>query len=495
MAQVNRVTAGRLHMAERREHKSLPRRVVVLWPYAVSVGLLAVGIGAFVYMAKAGRSAGEASLPDPGRLVSAFRAERVEHQTAVTAYGTTQAGTIWTAIAEVAGRAVEVSDRFEPGAFLPAGTVLIRIDRTDYQLAKDRYEAEVQTKEQMLAELGQQEKNLKTVLALRERRLKLANTELERVRDLFEKKVETPRALDQAEAEYVAQLTAIQETRNALGLVPAQRAQLAASLKLAKVQVAQAEVNLGKTKIKLPFAARCSEKQVEPDQYVAPGTRLGVFFSLDKAEVVVMAEGRQLLAILPREPDPALPEDLSDSEELSGLTKMPFEIPAEVRWAAGDMPATWKGKVVRIEAAIDPQSQSLRIVVEVPGPYKGLKPGVRPPLIPEAFAKVTLYGRSLKDVFVVPRECVRDGRVYVIRESKLHISPVEVELLEADLAVVRSGIEPGDYVVLADVFPAVEGMPLRAKEVGNPVVARTTSRPSPDDGPRAGRPNTREATQ
>ena len=110
LPRAKRVTAGRLHMTERREHKSLARRVVLLWPYAVSIGLLAVGIGAFVYMAKARRSAGQASLPDPGRLVSAFRAERVEHQTAVTAYGTTQAGTIWTAIAEVAGRAVEVRD-------------------------------------------------------------------------------------------------------------------------------------------------------------------------------------------------------------------------------------------------------------------------------------------------------------------------------------------------------------------------------------------------
>jgi len=75
-------------------------------------------------------------------------------------------------------------------------------------------------------------------------------------------------------------------------------------------------------------------------------------------------------------------------------------------------------------------------------------------------------------VVVIPREALHGDRVYLVREGRLHISRVEVLALEPQVAVIRRGIEPGDLVVLTDLFPASEGMVLRASVVENPVQPR-----------------------
>jgi hypothetical protein len=59
--------------------------------------------------------------------------------------------------------------------------------------------------------------------------------------------------------------------------------------------------------------------------------------------------------------------------------------------------------------------------------------------------------------------------VHIVRDGKLHIAEVKTPVLEEKLAVVTEGIQPGDLVLLSDVFPAVEGMPLRVQLIENPV--------------------------
>jgi RND family efflux transporter MFP subunit len=440
--------------------------------YAAAVGLLAVGVGAFVYMALTRQLPEGQPTEDPGRLVRAFEAHPADHRVAVTAYGTSQAAMEWTAIAEVEGRAVHVSEEFEPGAFLGSGSLIVKIDPTDYELAVRRFRADVESRQLALNELDQTEENTEEILQLQERQLVIYERELKRVRGLFEAGQAPQTELDSVENAYVSQRTAVQNSRNALNLIPVQRKQLKASLELAEAQLEQARRDLERTEIRLPIPARCATKQVEADQYVPRGTQLGTFYSRNQAEVQVVLEPRQLNSLLPDAEHLFPVMDLSERSIAFEEFTDRFFVPAAINWVSGMTDVTWRGRVQRLSSALTRETQTIIATVVVDDPYKNVQPGVRPPFIPGVFCRVTLYGTTLNDAFVIPREALRDERVYLMRDGKLHIRRVEVAVLEENKAVIRSGIESGDLVVLADLFPAVQGMPLRVDVVPNPVSAR-----------------------
>jgi len=432
--------------------------------------LLGTGGGVLAYLVLTKPGPSGQTQQDPGRLVRVFRAKKTTHRLAITAYGTSRASEVWTAIAEVSGRAIDVSSRFEPGEILPADLLLIEIDPTDYQLAVKRLGAEVRAKNERLHELDQTQRNLTTIHQLQQRQLKLAADEYQRQREVFARRAGSRSAMDVAENAYVLALTALQKTRNSLALIPVQREVAQATLDVAAAQLEQANRELSKCEIRLPMPARCATKSVEDDQYVTSGERLGTFLALDSAEVVAKVETRKMLSLFPDGIKELGTLDLTQMDHAESIWKR-FRVPAEVRWALDDSSAVWYGRVSRIGSSLDPATRTIQVIVEVANPYKNVQPGVRPPLVPDAFCEVTLYGETLDGVVVIPRDALRDGRVYLLRDGKLHIQPVDV-VLEKNTAVICEGIKSGDEVILTDLFPASEGMPLRGQVVPNPAKPR-----------------------
>ncbi len=435
------------------------------------VALLATGAGVCGYLIYTRPVPGGEPQRPAGRLVRYFEAEKSPHRVAISAFGTTRASDQWTAIAEVAGRAIRVDPRFEPGDVLPADTELVSIDPTDHQLAAARYEAEVRAKGKQLDELQQTEQNLREVLKLQERQLSLAEAEHQRQREVFAQRAVSRSALEAAENAYVTALTAVQKTRNSLALLPVQSELLRAAEDVAKVQLEQARRNLSKCEIRLPFAARCASKSVEDGQYIAAGERLGTFLDLRTAEVVAMVETRKMTSLFPRGIKELGALDFARMGVDKSLWKR-FPIPVEVRWGMDERRWTWPGRIARIASSLDPGTRTLPVIVEVPNPYKDVVPGVRPPLVPDVFCRVTIYGATLEGVVVIPRDALHDDRVYLLREGKLHIQPVTVSAREEELVVIAAGIEAGDRVILTDLSPASEGMPLEGLSDDNPVKPR-----------------------
>ena len=101
----------------------------------------------------------------------------------------------------------------------------------------------------------------------------------------------------------------------------------------------------------------------------------------------------------------------------------------EVIFRVGKLERKWPGRITRIKSALDPTTRTIPVVVEVKDPFKGVKPGERPPLIPGMFVKVRLQGRVLDDVVSIPRGAVQDGTVYVVEDGKLAIRPVKIEMI------------------------------------------------------------------
>ena len=498
-------------MAEQTEPGKSPARFDNLAVYLLTVlTLLIVGGAVFAYLVFNRPKPGGESGGGSGRLVRVFKAHKTSHRLAITSYGTSRAAEVWTAITEVAGRAEDVHSRFEPGELLPAGTVLVQIDRTDYELARDRFKAEADAKQLQIKELNENEVHLKEILELQQRQLELSRHEYERQAKMYAKNRVVPLSeLERAENAYVTQQTAVQGTRNTLSLVSVQRLRLEALLKVSTVQLEQAQRDLQRCQIRLPSDALCASKSVESHQFVTAGERLGTFLGLETAEVVAMVQTRKVAALLRGIDAESETLDLIEISRQGSLWKR-FRIPVEVSWELGGEPVVWWGRLARIGSSLDPGTQTVPLIIEVRNPYKDIRPGVRPPLLPDAFCEITAYGATAGEVVVIPRDCLheiprqrshghagnravvyvlrnwkmfveemRDGKLYIeeagdgrgpeeklagakragteTRNRKLRIhgdllvKDVTVLALEKDRAVIGEGIEEGDLVILSDV--------------------------------------------
>jgi hypothetical protein len=81
------------------------------------------------------------------------------------------------------------------------------------------------------------------------------------------------------------------------------------------------------------------------------------------------------------------------------------------------------------------------------------------------FVNATIEGRSFNDIYVIPREKVRDGEVWVLSNEGI-LSKREVSVLryEKDKALISKGFEVGDKVLLTRLDVLVEGMKLEKKD-------------------------------
>ena len=466
------------------------------WLLQIAVALLVVGTGvgiaAFLILTKP-KPEGKPAVAPP-RLVRVMEAVRASHRCSASAFGTVNASQEWIAIASTHGDAVRVDPKFEAGELIFKGTLLVEIDTEDYRLAQRRYEAEMLAREAQLKELQETEKNLQEIRELQKEQLDLAKKDLERIQRLLKNDAMSESAADTARTTHLTRLLALQETANSLTLIPVLRARAEAEWDAARIQVDQAKREIEKCSIRMPFDGRCVSKSIEPDQYVNVGQQLGVFLSLNTAEVVAMVESDKGGSLFPRGVPGLGSIDMSRSlEDLEPLHRALNTLDAEIHW--GTPPR--RGKVIRIGSTLDPATRTFPVIIEVAAPYADVQPGTRPPLVPDVFCEVTLYGSTVDDVVVVPRDCLHEMPrkslsdefipvVYLLRNGKreerdgatyfengiLDIQEVKILVEEEDVVVLESGVEEGDLVVLGDLYvprehwgsrefgPASEAMPL-----------------------------------
>jgi multidrug efflux pump subunit AcrA (membrane-fusion protein) len=115
--------------------------------------------------------------------------------------------------------------------------------------------------------------------------------------------------------------------------------------------------------------------------------------------------------------------------------------------------------VDRVAGLIDPQTQTLGVVVVVDKPYEKARPGQRPPLVRNTFVEVELRKRPKGKAVVVPTSALHDGKVHVLdRDSRLEIRPFKTLFVQGGAAAIGKGLEAGEILVVSDLVPAAAGM-------------------------------------
>lgn len=413
---------------------------------------IAIGIGIAAWLISTAEPPARTEQAERSVVARLAKVETGRLRTEVRGFGNVQAARSWEAVAEVAGTVIWRHPDLDAGNMLPEGTTVLRIDPTAYELAVAQAEADLAALEADAAQLSVDEANTGRLLALEENRLKLAEAELARIRDLAKRGVAAQSALDVQERSTLQVHRGVEELRNAHALIPSRQARLEAQVARTNVVLDRARRDLSKTEIVAPFDLRVGKVHVERHQYVGAGQPLISADDMARVEItaqIPVASFRRLLS------------GTSDGGvmTLSDLSNRFAGVSAEVRLVS-DPSQIWTGQLMRVESALDPQARSVPAVIAVDDPYSEANPPLRLPLVPNMYVEVILTGPESAPRVTLPDSAIHEGPIVYLRneEGRLELREVSVEWRQSGLAVLEDGIAAGEEVILDDLMPAIPGM-------------------------------------
>ena len=433
--------------------KSMIQRPVML-PLVVALSLVA----AFL-MVKGREPVQHAGASLPQRIVEVIDVAPVDFRSSVTAYGVVKPAVALEARAEVAGKLSYLHPSLKQGGGVAAGTVVVRIDPADYEVSLRQTEAELADNRQALLQLEEEEKTAQRSLALAQQNLDYGRKELARIKELFERQLVSRSTYEAEQQKLLQDQQRVEELQGQINSFDSRRNSVKARIVRAEEQVKGRQTNLGRTEIRMPFNARIGEVFVEKNEFVSVGTAL--FEALDVKGVEINAQlpvrhMSELLVHLDEAARGALAlMSINEAVRSLGLT-------ATVRLVGGNPMAAWDATVLRISEAIDPTRRTIGIAVGVDDPYGKFVPGSRPPLLKGMYTEVRL-STPVMSALVVPRRAVHEGRAYLVDgEDRLAIRELDIRFRQGDLVVLDGGLREGERLVVSDLYPVIEGMPLRA---------------------------------
>jgi RND family efflux transporter MFP subunit len=376
--------------------------------------------------------------------VRAMKVAKLDVVPRTTGFGRVAPAKSWEAVAEVAGQVVWLADGLQHGRIVKAGSELLRIEDADYRLQLEQSEAQLQASEI-------KRKSAMESLATAEKNLALLQKDYKRQQQLAAKGTISKATLEATERQLLAGKSQVESQTSALELIRAEHQALLA-------QRDSARLNLERTTITAPFDVRITRVNIGSDQYANKGQLLFTADGLERAEVEAQfAVGvlRPLIRAL---------NGSSESPLRAGVTGLN----ALVRLRTADHQVEWPARVDRVAGTIEPQTQSLGVVVTVERPYASAIPGERPPLLRDTFVEVELFSPPLAGQLVIPRSALHEGKVYLINsESRLEIRPVTVDFALEGYAVIKAGLSDGERIVTSELLSATAGMLLEPQEDRN----------------------------
>jgi RND family efflux transporter MFP subunit len=431
---------------------NLLRKAVVL-PLIVVIALALV-----IFKVKSKPPIEHQSLEFPSRSVEVVRLKSLPFRARTVAYGNVEPSILLKAKAEVAGKISYIHPELEKGGSLAEGTLVMRIEPTTYEFSLDQKKAALAGSQSGLSQLETEEAATRSALQLARKNLQVGEKERDRLLATWKKNL-VARSVVDAEEQKVLQLQQqIEDLQGKLASYESRKASTRAQIKQSESQLAQSEDTLGRTEIRLPFDARIGQVPVEEDEFVAVGATLFEALGTDSVEINAQIPIHQLAPFLTVAGNQA--SRIHQPGELqTTLSKMQLKAHVSIV-GHNDNVAGWQGELLRISESIDPLSDTIGLVIAVAKPYEGVIPGRRPPLLKGMYARVELYS-PLQKMQVIPRKALHEGRVYVANSNdKLEIRQVNILYKQGDLAVIAGGLNEGEQIIVSDVVPVMQGLPV-----------------------------------
>ena len=399
-------------------------------------------------------------LDNPGPVVRVVSVQPRDVPLSVAGFGTVRAKHVWRIAPEVSGTVVELSPQLRAGLHVRRGDLLFQVDPRPFRLAVARIRARLVQHEKEVAVLDQQRKNHHETLALAQQNLAIAEADLWRDDELARKGTISPRERDRSQQVRNEALRAVQNAENLLALNGPRVEQAEAAIAVARAELEEAELRLAKTRLLSPADGQLVETSLDLGEYVAAGREVAALHGTGAVEIPVAVPMDELRWLPTLSPDRFLPAAGSGAAPAGALPA------AAVHWQSGARRYDWTGTVVRWEAGLDSRTRTITLVVEVPRPWESFRPGEHPALQPGMFCRVEITGGTQPGAVVIPRTAMHDGSaVYVADDGRLEKREVDVLRHLGDQAIISSGLQSGDRLVVSPLSAPIVGMKIRPLEV------------------------------
>jgi len=395
----------------------------------------------------------------PSRNVDVMTVTNIPFRARATGYGNVNPSILLKGMAEVSGKISYIDPLLKQGNSIPANTTVVKINAKDYKVTLKRTQADLAANKSALRQLDAEQKSTKQSHKLAVQNLEVGEKELARIEGVFAKGLVARSAVD-AEKQKVLQLKQQVETlQGKLDSYESRKAATLAKISGAQQQVEGQETTLGRTEISLPFDARIGKVNIEKGEFVNVGTVMFEALDIKGVEINAQVAAGQMKPFTEHLAHENIPQlnalNLQNMLGAMGMT-------AKVRLIGG-FEASWDARVVRISESIDNVRRTIGVVVAVDNPYDKIIPGKRPPLLKGMYTAVEIYGPA-DQAIVIPRKAIHQNRVYLAdTENRLKIQPITIKYTQGELAVVESGLNENDKVIINDVVPVIEGMPVTPK--------------------------------
>src|SRR5688572_5698665 len=323
----------------------------------------------------------------PPLTVELAKAARATIQSDITLVGNLIGQATVAVASRAAGRVESVSVRL--GDRVTRGQRLAKIEDFEIQEQVKQAEAAQQVSEATIRQ--------------READLKLAQTNAERSRNLFERQLLPKQTLDDNEARY----------QSAIASVDLARAQSSQS----KARLDELRINLANTIIISPVTGFVSKRTIDPGAFVSQNVPV--------VDVVDISTVRLVANVVEK-----------DLKELQTGNTTRVEVdafPGEV----------FTGRIARVSPVLDPATRTAPIEIEVPNSAARLKPGM--------YARVSVTTSTNKQALVVPATSIVDlgGRrgVFTPLNESAVFRALDVGTEQEDIVEVLGGLAEGDIVI------------------------------------------------
>ncbi len=301
----------------------------------------------------------------------------------------------------VSGTVVHINPQFLPGGIIRNDEVVVRLDDTDYKLAlTQKQDSLIQFTSDLHIEEGNQN------IALHEWQL-------------FNEKVHD-----------------FDSSSQDLALRKPQLVKVMSSIKKAEAEVEHALLDISRTVIRAPFNSMVYKKNIDLGSQVSSQTILATLTGVDIfwAEILIPADKLEWI-VFPDNDQPG--------------SKIIVYVNNDMQFA---------GHIVKLLPEIEQDGLMARLLIGIQDPL-GFESG-KPPLLLGSFIKADIVGKSLVDVFRIPRSALKnDNSVFLVTQNNtLHIQPVSIKWRTTDSVFIDDGLTEGDRIIISNVKTAIEGM-------------------------------------
>jgi RND family efflux transporter MFP subunit len=394
----------------------------------LSVGIIVLGVIVANYLI---HSAPKASRRPPAKLTPLVEVQALRpstHTVVIQATGTVIPAQEMVLRSRVSGEIVKIHPSFSEGGFLLKGTEVLKIDDTDYQLiVAQKQNAVVNARYALKLESGYQE------VAKREWALLKGGI-------------------------------SSQEEDAELALRKPHQEKAESDLRASEADLAQAELDLERTRIRAPFNAIVRAAHVEIGSQVASQESLAELMGTDEYWIKASVPVDHLRWI-------TIPRDNNGPGA-----------PAQVFYRSDGVRT---GRVVRLLGDLETEGRMARVLISVKDPLGSDAEGDgSAPLLIGEYVRVDIKGQQLHGVYRIPRTALRDNtHVWIVGEDrKLRIREVQTLWRDRDTVLLKDRLKPGDLLIVSDLSTPVDGMPVKVEDTKSKTQSSETEKHIAEQG-------------